>query len=119
MLRPADLAHPRTQSPRTPKAVFFGCTYRWAAIHDDITPIRASGLLAQPTHHCGPEIDLAWPSGQTSFRTSHRSTMAHPPDACFHQREIRPQQQTRFCGVPEPGNLRATIASADWTLSRA
>jgi ectoine hydroxylase-related dioxygenase (phytanoyl-CoA dioxygenase family) len=34
-------------SSHTRKAVFFGYTYRWAAIRDAITPIRASGLLAQ------------------------------------------------------------------------
>jgi ectoine hydroxylase len=37
----------RNHSPHTRKAVFFGYTYRWAAIRDDITPIRASSLLAQ------------------------------------------------------------------------
>jgi hypothetical protein len=29
--------------------VFFGYTYRWAAIRDDITPIRASGWPARLT----------------------------------------------------------------------
>lgn len=37
----------RNYSSHTRKAVFFGYTDRWAAIRDDITPIRASGLLAQ------------------------------------------------------------------------
>ena len=32
-------------SARTRKAVFFGYTYRWAGIRDDIAPIRASGWL--------------------------------------------------------------------------
>jgi hypothetical protein len=37
----------RNYSARTRKAVFFGYTYRWAGIRDDIAPIRASGWLAR------------------------------------------------------------------------
>jgi ectoine hydroxylase len=36
-------------SEHTRKAVFFGYTYRWTAIRDDITPIRASGRLTRLT----------------------------------------------------------------------
>ena len=39
----------RNYSPHTRKAVFFGYTYRWAAIRDDIAPIRASGWPGQLT----------------------------------------------------------------------
>jgi ectoine hydroxylase len=34
-------------SQHTRKAVFFGYTYRWTAIRDDITPIRTSGRSGQ------------------------------------------------------------------------
>jgi ectoine hydroxylase-related dioxygenase (phytanoyl-CoA dioxygenase family) len=43
----------RNYSPHTRKAVFFGYTYRRAAIRDDITPIRASGQLAPLTPSSG------------------------------------------------------------------
>jgi len=43
--------HTRSQnySPYTRKAVFFGYTYRWTAIRDDITPMRASDWFARLT----------------------------------------------------------------------
>ena len=34
----------RNYSRHTRKAVFFGYTYRWTAIRDDITPMRAGGF---------------------------------------------------------------------------
>jgi ectoine hydroxylase len=37
----------RNYSARTRKAVFFGYTYRWAGIRDDIAQIRASDWLAR------------------------------------------------------------------------
>jgi hypothetical protein len=43
----------RSYSPHTRKAVFFGYTYGRAAIRDDITPIRASGLPVPPTPSSG------------------------------------------------------------------
>jgi hypothetical protein len=39
----------RNYSGPTRKAVFFGYTYRWAAIRDDIAPIRASGWFGRLT----------------------------------------------------------------------
>jgi len=39
-------ARSRNYSGYTRKAVFFGCTYRWAAIRDDTTAVRAG--LARP-----------------------------------------------------------------------
>ena len=39
----------RNYSPHTRKAVFFGYTYRWAAIRDDISPIRAGDRLDRLT----------------------------------------------------------------------
>jgi ectoine hydroxylase len=42
-------ARSRNHSGYTRKAVFFGYTYRWAAIRDDIAPLRASGRLGQLT----------------------------------------------------------------------
>jgi hypothetical protein len=39
----------RNHSQYTRKAVFFGYTYRWTAIRDDIAPIRASDRLARLT----------------------------------------------------------------------
>ncbi len=43
--------HARSQndSPHTRKAVFFGYTYRWTAIRDDVAPLRASDWFAQLT----------------------------------------------------------------------
>ena len=47
--------------------MFFGYTYRWAGIRDDIAPIRASGWLARlpraaatARRHSGPDGDHAW-----------------------------------------------------------
>jgi ectoine hydroxylase len=42
-------ARSRNHSPHTRKAVFFGYTYRWTAIRDDIAPLRASDWFAQLT----------------------------------------------------------------------
>jgi ectoine hydroxylase-related dioxygenase (phytanoyl-CoA dioxygenase family) len=39
----------RNYSQHTRKAVFFGYTYRWTAIRDDMAPIRASDWLARLT----------------------------------------------------------------------
>jgi len=39
----------RNYSPRTRKAVFFGYTYRWTAIRDDTTPMRASDWFTRLT----------------------------------------------------------------------
>jgi len=39
----------RNHSPHTRKAVFFGYTYRWAAIRDDIAPIRTGNRIDRLT----------------------------------------------------------------------
>ena len=40
-------ARSRNHSEHTRKAVFFGYTYRWAAIRDDIAPLRVSDWFGQ------------------------------------------------------------------------
>ncbi len=68
-------ARSRNYSEHTRKAVFFGYTYRWAAIRDDIAPIRASDWFGQLTDVQQQLIGgVEDPTG-----TTHGATTRRPP----------------------------------------
>jgi Phytanoyl-CoA dioxygenase (PhyH) len=69
----------RNYSAHTRKAVFFGYTYRWAAVRDDLAAMRSAGWFSStpPAHRSSPEArgcpvrgDCAHQSGQFLARGS-------------------------------------------------
>lgn len=80
---------------------------------------KEQGFFDPATHRSGLEASPAWPSGQTSVRTSHRSIIAPSARCVLPPAGDSPITADALLRVPEPGNLRAAIASVDWTLSRA
>ncbi len=116
----------RNHSEHTRKAVFFGYTYRWTAIRDDIAPIRASDWPGRLTpgydgfiwpHHDGfsrPRLGLTrrqgdglkWPRPPAGSGVSERSAVggrgsrAGSPTAlsggAATRRRVRPRDRRRF-----------------------
>ena len=65
----------RNYSQHTRKAVFFGYTYRWTAIRDDIAPMRASDWPGQLT----PCSSSCSGVPRTPAATTHGATTPRPP----------------------------------------
>ena len=63
----------RNYSEHTRKAVFFGYTYRWAAIRDELAPARASDWLGQlPPFSSSCSAGPRTPAGTTRGATTRR-----------------------------------------------